>query len=81
MSVEKHERASEEQFFNEVRTHLDNDPVAGFLDAVVGRVMEAAEEVNRRIGPLDDRAYAAVVTVLCDSAVRQMAESLQRRSK
>lgn len=63
----------------EVRKHLAENPTADFLDKVAGRVMDAADEVDRRIGPLDEKEYAAVVCVLADRAVMQIAESLARR--
>jgi hypothetical protein len=63
----------------EARKHLDENPTANFLDKVAGRVMDAADEVERRIGPLDEKEYAAVVAILADRAVMQIAESVAKR--
>lgn len=63
----------------ETRKHLAENPKAAFLDAVAGRVMDAAEEVERRIGPLSELEFSAVVSVLADCAVTQVAESLKER--
>lgn len=70
----------ERDIIEETRKHLAENPKAAFLDAVAGRVMDAADEVERRIGPLGEKEYAAVVSVLADRAVMQIAESLAKRS-
>lgn len=65
----------------ETRKHLRENPEAAFLDAVAGRVMDAADEVARQIGPLSEKEYAAVVSTLADVAVMQIAESRARVRK
>ena len=63
----------------EARKHLSENPTADFLDKVAGRVMDAADEVERRMGPLSEKESAAVVAILADRAVMQIAVSLAAR--
>lgn len=75
----KEEMNEDRDVIEETRKHLAENPQAAFLDAVAGRVLDAADEVERRIGPLDERQYAVVVAILADCAVRQVAESVFKR--
>jgi hypothetical protein len=71
--------SDERDIISEARKHLDENPVAEMLDRIAGRVLDAADEVDRRIGPLDEKEYAAVVAILADRAVMQMALSAGKR--
>lgn len=63
------------------KAHLAADPVANMLDDIAGKVLAAADRVEAAIGPMDEREYAAVVALLADRAVMQMAMTSGRLAR
>lgn len=63
-----------------MKEQVESDPVAAFLDGVAGKVLEAADTVERLMGPLDDTQYAYVVAVLTHSATMQLEMRLREGS-
>lgn len=63
------------------RAQLAADPVAKLLDDIAGFVLGAADRVEAAIGPMTEKEYAAVVALLADRAVMQMAMTRGRLAK
>lgn len=68
----------EHDIIEETRKHIAENPVTEMMDKIAGRVLDAADEVDRRIGPLSDKEYAIVVAILADRAVMQLAVSARK---
>jgi hypothetical protein len=63
----------ERDVIEEAKAVLNRDPVAKMLDDIAGHVLNAADRVEAIFGPMTEKEYAAVVALLADRAVMQMA--------